>query len=286
VSPPSRAVPRIAELRSIAQGEKVAADKRWWYVIFRRISIYLTWAVLHTKATPNQVTVASLFAAFAGLMMVGAPDAWFATMGYVALMLYHLLDRVDGEVARFRGVYSLHGIYLDNAGHYLTGAGVFAATTYRLTLETSQPRVLWLIALAAALTAAMARIEKHAPFQLFSQYVIERPSLARVLVASPDGALTRSATRSYRSVDSDTHRRSVVEVARDLALASTSFPSVVTVLLIGTLAEIMWNQPLIAVWALILTSVLQILTYLALEVAMLSQSLASETNRLLDELEI
>jgi phosphatidylglycerophosphate synthase len=281
----SRRVPRIAELRPIAQGEKVGADKRWWYVIFRRVSIYVTWALLHTKATANQVTVGSLVIAFGGLVMVGAPNAWLAVAGYLALLAYHLLDRVDGEIARVRATYSLYGIYLDNAGHYLTGAGILVATTYRLTPEASEPRILWLVGVFGALAAVMARMEKHAPFHLFSQYVIKRPSLARTLEAAPEGALTRSAVRSSRSVEAETPRRSLLEVGRDMALALTAFPSVVTILLVGTLAEITWDRPTIAVWTLVLVSVLQIVTYLALEVAMLTQSLASETLRLLDEFE-
>ena len=92
-----------------------------------------------------------------------------ASAGYVALLVYHLLDRVDGEIARVREMYSLHGIYLDNAGHYLTGAGVILATTFRLSLEVAQPRMLWLLGVLAALAAAMARAEKHAAFQLFSR---------------------------------------------------------------------------------------------------------------------
>jgi hypothetical protein len=285
MSPESRRVPPIAQLRPIAQGEKVTGDKRWWYVIFRRISIYVTWAVLHTKATPNHVTVASLVVAFIGLVLVGVAGPWLASAGYVALLVYHLLDRVDGEIARVRETYSIYGIYLDNAGHYFTGAGIVVATTYRLTLEASQPRMLWLVGVFGAMAAVMARMEKHAPFQLFSQYVIKQPNLASSLGVSPDGALTRSAVRSSRSAEAETPRRSLLEVARDTALALTAFPSVATILLGGTLAEIAWGRPSIAIWTLVLVSVVQIATYLALEMAMLTQSLASETRRLLDEFE-
>ena len=287
MSPESRRVPPVAQLRSIAQGEKVTGDKRWWYVIFRRISIYVTWALLHTRTTPNQVTVASLAVAFIGLVLVGAAGPWMASAGYLALLVYHLLDRVDGEIARVRKVYSLHGIYLDNAGHYLTGAGVILATTFRLSLDVAQPRMLWLLGVGAALAAAMARVEKHAAFQLFSQYVINRPDLARRLENTrQDGALTRAAVRSSRTAEAEISRRSAVEFARDTALALTAFPAVVTVLLAGTLAEIAWSRPTIAVWTLVAVATLQVATYLALEVAMLSQSLASETLRLLDEFEL
>jgi len=277
-------VPPIAELRRAAQGSKVAADKRWWYVLFRRISIYLTWALLHTRVTPNHVTIASLIVASIGLVMVGATNPWPAFIGYLLLLLYHLLDRVDGEIARIRSTYSLYGIYLDNAGHYVTGAGVFVATTYRLTAGAGQPRMLWLIGVIAGFAAVMARVEKHAAFHLFSQYVIERPSLARDLESSQHGALTRSAVRSSRSADAKPSRRSLVAAARDMALALTSFPSVASILLLGTLAEIVSGGTSVAFWALIAIALVQIGTYVALEAAMLTQGLASESLRLLDEL--
>ena len=59
-------VPSLAELRPIAQGAKTSGDRRWTYRAFRRVSIYVTWLLLHTGVTPNQVTVASLITAAAG----------------------------------------------------------------------------------------------------------------------------------------------------------------------------------------------------------------------------
>ena len=279
-------VPPISKLRPVAQGEKVAGDRRWWYVIFRRLSIYVTWALLHTKVTANQVTIASLVAATVGIVMVGATTPWLAVAGYLLLLIYHLLDRVDGEIARVRETYSLYGIYLDNAGHYFTGAGVIIATTFRLTPTADQPQVLWLLGVCGAMASIMSRVEKHASFHLFSQYVTKRPALARALGGPAlEGALTRSAARSFRSEEGDTRRRSVVEFARDAALALTAFPSVVAILLLGVFAEIGWGETTAAIWALVLVCTLQILAYVALEIAMLTQSLASETLRLLDEYE-
>lgn len=42
-------VPGVAELRRLCQAPKLARDRRWWYVIYRRLSIYVTWALLHTS---------------------------------------------------------------------------------------------------------------------------------------------------------------------------------------------------------------------------------------------
>ncbi len=281
---PDRNVPPVGELRELAQGTKVGADRRWWYVAFRRISIYVTWALLHTRVTPNQVTLASLALAFAGLIMIGATAPGLSIAGYVALLAYHLLDRVDGEIARVRNRHSLRGIYLDNAGHYITSAGVFVATTYRLSADAGEPRALWLVGVIGGLAAVMARVEKHAAFHLFSQYVLQRPSLGRDLASAPDGSLTRAAVRSSRAAVTK-EKRSLVGRARDAALALTAFPTIVAILLLGTVAEIVWDDPAIAGWTLVAIALIQLLTYVALEIAMLTQSLGSETKRLLEEFE-
>lgn len=272
-------VPSIAELRPIAQGVKVSGDRRWTYRAFRQVSIYITWLLLHTGVTPNQVTVASLITAGAGLGLVAFGSPWVALVGYLLLFVYHLLDRVDGEIARFRKIYSLRGIYLDNAGHYLTGAGIFIATTYRLAPDSSNPQVIWLIGTIGAVAAMMARVEKHASFQLFSQYVLEKPNLLQ----SPSvtaGALTRSATRDDRATGSTGHRRSLLTMTRDAALTLTSFPIVAAAFTIGLAIGIGADSDGVSIAILVIASAIQVVTYLALEAVNLTQNLFAESERL------
>ena len=274
-------IPSIKDLRTIVQGGKISGDRRWTYRFFRRISIYITWLLLHTKATPNQVTVASLVVAAAGIVLVAFSSPWIALLGYALLIGYHLLDRVDGEIARFRGLFSLRGIYLDNAGHYLTGAGVFIATTYRYAPLVSDSQIIWLIGTIGALASVMSRVEKHASFQLFSQYVLEHPQLAEGISAKA-GSLTRAATREDRAEGSPQHRPGLLVVARDVALTLTSFPIVVAGFIVGLVVTVMTDAPTVGIVILIGAAALQTVTYFALEVVNLSANLDTETRRLFE----
>ena len=270
-------VPSVKRLSPIVQGEKLRGDRRWWYRAFRWLSVRITWVLLHTQVTPNQVTVASLLVALVGLVLV-AMTPWIALAGYLMLLFYHLMDRVDGEIARFRRMFSLHGIYLDNAGHYLTSAGVFLATTFRVAGEASRPQVIWLIGSAGALAAVLYRAEKQAPFHLFSQYVVAQPELLEGLDARRS-QLTREAVRADRAEGSSPFRHPIGAI-RDLVLTLTSFPAIVTMLFAATVAEIFARDLAPAVWVLVALSLLQLGAYISLEAVNLSANLAAETRRL------
>lgn len=270
-------VPPLPELRTIAQGMKTAADRRWTYRLFRAVSIYITWALLHTRATPNQVTVVSLVVAGVGLVMVALPGAGLAITGCILLLVYHLLDRVDGELARVQERYSLLGVYLDNAGHYLTSGGVLVAASFRLAELAADPRIVWLVGSVGALAAVMSRIEKHAAFHLFAQYVMSHPQLADT-VKSGIGPLTKEILDESRAA-SGSPKRGALAIARDLILILTWFPVAVVILLAAFVVEAAgfegWGRI-----ALYLVAGLQILAYAGIELANLSGNLGSETRRL------
>lgn len=276
-------VPPIAELRPVAQGSKTRADRRWSYRAFRSVSIYVTWLFLHTSITPNQVTILSLVIAGGGLMMVGASSPGVAVGGCVLLLVYHLLDRVDGEIARYRRTYSLYGVYLDNAGHYLTGAGLLVAATYRLAPMSADPQMIWLLGSIGAVASMLSRVEKHAPFHLYSQYVVELPELVET-VADRGGSLTRESTREARAEtggESDS-LRGLVTLARNLLLTLTAFPVAVVLIGIAFLGETIQGEAAVPVGMLITVAALQTVAYLGVEFANLTQNLGAETRRLSD----
>lgn len=273
-------VPPLHDLRTIAQGAK--SDRRLTYRAFRAMSIRITWLLLHTDVTPNQVTVASLVVAAAGLVLTAADEPAFALIGLTLLLAYHLLDRVDGEVARARRHYSLVGVYLDNAGHYLTGSGILVAATFRLAPTVGPSRWVWLMGIAGAVAAAMARVEKHAPFHLFSQYVLERPELLATLGDS-GGRLTRQAAKVDRAVGEA--RRDVLTLTRDVLLTATAFPqTVVAVAAVVVLQAVVGAGAAVATLAAIVA--VHCLAYAGVEVANLSQNLAAELRRLAQAAEV
>lgn len=272
-------VPSVAELRPIAQGTKTEADRRWSYRVFRAISIYVTWALLHTRVTPNQVTVLSLVIAAAGLVLFAQASVPVAVTGLVLLLAYHLLDRVDGELARYQRRYSLLGVYLDNAGHYLTGAGLILAASLRLT-DATDSRIVWLVGSIGAIAAVMSRVEKHAAYHLFSQYVMESPGLADT-VRQGAGPFTKEAI-DVRRADGGDAGSGFVAVLVNWILVLTWFPVAVLMLLAGLVVEASGLEEA-EILTLYLVAGLQVVGYLGIEFANLTGNLGSETKRLATE---
>ncbi len=273
---PSR-VPGVAELRPIAQGAKTEVDRRWTYRAFRAISIYVTWALLHTRVSPNQVTVLSLLVAAAGLVLVALPGAAMAITGCILLLVYHLLDRVDGELARYKERYSLLGVYLDNAGHYLTGGGLLIAAAFRLSEPATDPRVVWLVGAIGAIAAIMSRIEKHAAFHLFAQYVMKSPDLVDT-VTQGSGPLTKEAIDAGRA-EGGAGGPDFLSMLGNTILLLTWFPVAVTILLAGFVADSSGLEG-VGLMALYLVAALQVVGYLGVELANLTGNLGSESRRL------
>lgn len=278
----SRQIPPVTELRPIVQGAKTTSDQRWSYRLFRAISIHVTRALLHTSVSPNQVTAASLVLALAGLMLIAVTGV-LAIAGCVLMLTYHLLDRVDGELARYQKRYSLLGVYLDNAGHYLTGGGLLIAGVYGLAPLSSDPHALWLVSSLAAVAAIMSRVEKHAPFHLFSQYVLEHPELVDT-VRHDAGPLSREAVRASRSKSNgERPRRGLVSIARDTLLTLTWFPISSAILMLGFVVETATGSAQTAIVALIVVATLQIVAYVGVELANLAGNLGAESRRLAAE---
>jgi phosphatidylglycerophosphate synthase len=116
--------PSIAELRAVAQPPSIFArnsGEHWAGRLYvRRLSPYVTRALIPTRVTPNAVTWMMIAAGVAAAVLM-AIDSVVAAVGVVALIqLQILLDCSDGELARWRRQFSPVGIYLDRFAHYLT----------------------------------------------------------------------------------------------------------------------------------------------------------------------
>ncbi len=77
------------------------------------LSLILTWLLVQTRISPNQVTLASLICGIlCGLMFLMG----HFILGSFFLFLSHLLDCTDGNLARAKGVFSPIGRWLDSIG--------------------------------------------------------------------------------------------------------------------------------------------------------------------------
>ena len=108
----------------------------WWARnISTKISIRLTYLLIHTNVTGNNVTFA--------MIILGIFSSYLFSRGgeyaiYSALLLHFIiiLDGVDGELARYRNTPSLKGEFLDRFYHIITFPLVFFGVMIGLTSVT------------------------------------------------------------------------------------------------------------------------------------------------------
>jgi phosphatidylglycerophosphate synthase len=109
-------LPSINELKNICQkfykdpnGPLSETFSRYTY---HKITIYISWLFLHTKISPNQVSLMSLITGLAGCIFLTLPGL-YPIIGIILFNLTYILDIVDGDIARFRKICSLSGAFFD-----------------------------------------------------------------------------------------------------------------------------------------------------------------------------
>jgi len=118
------------ELRKICQNVPSASSS--WYVrnVQRKLSIYITWLLLHTMITANQVTVLFIITGLIGVLLLTIGIRWCFVSGALVLFFYGILDCVDGEIARYRKTESSTGIFLELMGHNIIDPSVFVCLSF------------------------------------------------------------------------------------------------------------------------------------------------------------
>src|SRR5215212_6537720 len=125
---PAMSKPSIAELRAATQPPSIFernSGEHWeGRILMRRFSPYLTRLFIRTPITPNGVTWLMILVGVLAAGTLTLPGVGWAVAAFLLIQLQLLLDCSDGEVARWRGVSSPAGIYLDRVAHYLTEAAL------------------------------------------------------------------------------------------------------------------------------------------------------------------
>ncbi len=269
----SRTVPDITTLRAICHRDKLERDRRPWYAAVRRISIYITWLLLHTGITANQVTLLTVAVCCTGVVLIAMPPAWVALSGASALLAYHLLDKVDGDIARFRRTFSIVGVYLDEAGHGVAFGGIFLGLGLHLAWgATTVDQAILVLATAGigGVSMVLARLHKGAGFFLFAQYVLVQPALLpdRDPVASPHPLSREGAHRSRRGEATAGGPGVRILIAlRDWVLLLADFVVVLLLVIVGLAIQLVsgdvtWLQIVLVVEAVVQATVLLALVWI------------------------
>jgi len=207
--------PSLTHLRARIQPSR-EHDDPYSYWLIRRVSIHVTMCLAQTVISPNQVTVAAILLGIAaGLLWSVGTNAAFA-VGGVLYQLVFVLDRTDGELARYKQMVSRKGHLIDLLGHYLMDITMIIGAAIGLS------PALGVLPLYVGLCALL--------FHLGDELL--RDLLYRVLA----GAETpMSSERISRNLS--LHWRQVKSIWRDIAWFLSSYPGFFSVMLVATIID-------------------------------------------------
>jgi phosphatidylglycerophosphate synthase len=165
-----RAVTR-ADLRAHYEGEKEHREKRtelFTWAIYRPVSFLLTPPLLRAGLTPNQVSFIGILVSLAmpvGVLLDPARAHWWVAALAAATLV---LDCVDGNMARYLGVSSRLGQYLDSVAGKLYAIARLLALA--LLAHRDAPEIAlssWLLVASLGLLVHMWGRESRVYFKLY-----------------------------------------------------------------------------------------------------------------------
>jgi phosphatidylglycerophosphate synthase len=117
---------------------------------YRELSLPITWFFVQTPVTANQLSLFWIVLGITGISLLATGNYTAVILGGLSLQLVTLLDRADGDVARYKGERSLVGRFVDLAGHTIIKSSLFIGVS--LGVYQGHPQ-LWvlLLGISAAL---------------------------------------------------------------------------------------------------------------------------------------
>ncbi len=157
-------------------------------LVVHRLSAALLPRAIRLGVHPNTVTIAGLLFGLAAAAAYSRWDnPWFATLGFLLMIGWHVMDGLDGALARATGKTSAFGRLLDGVADYSTFVAV------GLSLAFAQDNVP--LALALALTAGAAHALQSAFYEAERETYIRRTR--GQFAASPRSEAGGAAERLY-----------------------------------------------------------------------------------------
>lgn len=113
--------PKEVEAKSMTESKRKEAKNSFLaFYIGRPISYVFTIPFLYLNISPNAVTVASIFLAIIGYSFLSfAQDVPMRLVGLFFIAAWGIGDGIDGNIARYKGMKSENGDFLDTLGGYL-----------------------------------------------------------------------------------------------------------------------------------------------------------------------
>lgn len=128
-------------------------------LFFRPAGYAVAKALLPTRVTPNQVTLASIATGLLSAWLSASPRRGVRVLGGALGVAYGVLDCADGQLARARGTSSRVGRILDGASDYIVGCATGLAIGKELARK--HPQGAWLAALGVGSVVLQGTLFDH-----------------------------------------------------------------------------------------------------------------------------
>lgn len=161
--------PTLSELRAKVQKDRHREIGNWLARRWARpTAVYGTWLAVRLGLTANQITGAAMAASLAGAVAIGSGKPTGFVLGVFLSYLAFWLDRVDGQLARWRGTSCLEGVYLDYLMHHAANLALGFALGYGLAARTGN--LHWAVAgFAIGIGWALLALHNDCRYKAFFQ---------------------------------------------------------------------------------------------------------------------
>ncbi len=172
-------VESLKALNKICQKPDYKTKGNWMVRrILRPAALPITWLLLHTSVTANQVTGSAILLGLLGNIALAATGTgWFLT-GTILLQIWYLLDHVDGQIARYRKTSGLTGRFYDFLMHHLIhGTLPFALGWY--TFAITEIPVWILIGFIGSISLMLFNMLYDIQYKTFFEKILAMPQITK-----------------------------------------------------------------------------------------------------------
>lgn len=107
-------------------------------------SKYIIKILYYTPVTPHQVILLSLIFGVAASYLLIQQNIYYAAAGTVLLFYKNVLDKVDGSLARAKGMDSRRGRFYDSISDFLVTLSLFTAISISLYIKYQNPEFFFI----------------------------------------------------------------------------------------------------------------------------------------------
>ncbi len=126
--------------------------------IYRKISIYVTWVLLHTGIHPDVITFTRVIVCTLGFIFFMKGNMFYAVIGVLLYQLNIFLDTMDGAIARYQKKTSKRGEYQDAILDHIMSSIIYFLSAGILSYQLNNE---WRYLVLAFMIIIMAQIAAY-----------------------------------------------------------------------------------------------------------------------------